>query len=473
MSGVMLKEEDHLFNCDHNSLIAPAGCGKTEEIVKAVSYLDGKQLILTHTNAGVASLKSRLRKLKVPNTKFNIDTIASWFLKYSAAYLNISGLTDIQPKGDGWRQVYTASHNLFQHKFIYEVIQATYSGAFIDEYQDCTLSQHELIKQLSVILPVRVLGDPLQGIFGFRDDDPLVDWVKDVEPIFKPLPELQIPWRWKNGNVKLGNWLLKLRHSIINSECVDLSSIPDLSWESWSVDKEIDICQKLLHKKGSVVGIQMWPQDAHASAKRLTGKYQSMEEMECKDLMKYAVIFDETAGVELGEFVVEFLHQCMVPEKFFIEIKQKLSTDNINGLLKIESSEIGFAFYKLIFNREMINIANIIDIVEHTQHLKIFRRELLSEMKRAIQSFVDEGFPSVQEAAFAIRDRTRYVGRKFERNSISRTLLIKGLEFDHVVILNADKFIGRKDFKQHFYVAATRGSQSLTILSRNPIIYFS
>ena len=468
----MLKEEDHLFSCDHNSLIAPAGCGKTEEIVKAVSYLDGKQLILTHTNAGVASLKSRLRKLKVPNSKFNIDTIASWFLKYSAAYLNISGLTDIHPKGDEWRQVYTASFNLFQHKFISDVIRATYSGVFIDEYQDCTLSQHKLVIQLSKILPVRVLGDPLQGIFGFRVDDPLVDWSKDVEPIFKPLPELQIPWRWKNGNEQLGNWLLKLRHSIINSECVDLSSIPELSWYLWSVEKEIDICNKLLCKKGSVVGIQRWAPDAHDSAERLTGKYQSMEEMECKDMMKYAAIFDETSGVELGKFVVEFIHQCMVPEKFFVEINQKLSNDDINGLLKIESSDIGFAFYKLIVNREMINIVNIIANVEHTQHLKIFRRELLSEMKRAIQSFVDESFPSVQEAAFVIRNRTRYVGRKVERYSISRTLLIKGLEFDHVVILNADKLIGKNNFKEHFYVAATRGSQSLTILSSDPIIHF-
>jgi DNA helicase-2/ATP-dependent DNA helicase PcrA len=36
---------------------SPAGCGKTEAIVRTVgSYCDGRQLILTHTHAGVDAL---------------------------------------------------------------------------------------------------------------------------------------------------------------------------------------------------------------------------------------------------------------------------------------------------------------------------------------------------------------------------------------------------------------------------------
>ena len=51
---------------EHSCVKASAGCGKTEEIVKAVRLAQGRQLILTHTNAGVASLKARLRKYSVP-----------------------------------------------------------------------------------------------------------------------------------------------------------------------------------------------------------------------------------------------------------------------------------------------------------------------------------------------------------------------------------------------------------------------
>ena len=42
---------------------------------------------------------------------------------------------------------------------------------------------------------------------------------------------------------------------------------------------------------------------------------------------------------------------------------------------------------------------------------------------------------------------------------------MKGLEFDHVVVLDADGFDAR-----NLYVALTRGAKSLTIVSRDKII---
>jgi DNA helicase IV len=52
-----------------------------------------------------------------------------------------------------------------------------------------------------------------------------------------------------------------------------------------------------------------------------------------------------------------------------------------------------------------------------------------------------------------------------DRRIVSRTLLIKGLEFDHAIVANADEL----DAKE-LYVAITRGSKSLTILSAKPVI---
>lgn len=43
---------------------------------------------------------------------------------------------------------------------------------------------------------------------------------------------------------------------------------------------------------------------------------------------------------------------------------------------------------------------------------------------------------------------------------MSRTLLIKGLEFDHALVLSADELDAR-----NLYVALTRGSRSLTVLT--------
>lgn len=39
------------------SVVAAAGCGKTEQIVKATGHGEGRRLILTHTHAGVDALR--------------------------------------------------------------------------------------------------------------------------------------------------------------------------------------------------------------------------------------------------------------------------------------------------------------------------------------------------------------------------------------------------------------------------------
>jgi DNA helicase-2/ATP-dependent DNA helicase PcrA len=50
---------------------------------------------------------------------------------------------------------------------------------------------------------------------------------------------------------------------------------------------------------------------------------------------------------------------------------------------------------------------------------------------------------------------------------MSRTRLIKGLEFEHALILDASEHDAK-----NFYVAVPRPTKSLTICSRNPVISF-
>jgi len=54
----------------------------------------------------------------------------------------------------------------------------------------------------------------------------------------------------------------------------------------------------------------------------------------------------------------------------------------------------------------------------------------------------------------------RHKGRPLiHQKLIGTTLLVKGLEYDHAVILDADVLDAK-----HLYVAMTRGSKSLTII---------
>ncbi len=90
----------------------------------------------------------------------------------------------------------------------------------------------------------------------------------------------------------------------------------------------------------------------------------------------------------------------------------------------------------------------------------VYRRELFGEMKRALKEMLAHPEISLREAAWTARECTRHMGRLLPRFAMGRTHLIKGLEFDHAIVLDADN-LSRKNL----YVAITRGVKSLTILS--------
>src|SRR6185503_6569895 len=67
----------------HGTVVAPAGCGKTHAILKAAERYQGKKplLVLTHTNAGVAALRSRLTKAGVRHGNYRLGTIDGWAMR--------------------------------------------------------------------------------------------------------------------------------------------------------------------------------------------------------------------------------------------------------------------------------------------------------------------------------------------------------------------------------------------------------
>ena len=67
-------------------VIAPAGYGKTHCIVESLNISEGHQLILTHTNAGVASIKEKIRKIGV-NTPYTVETICGFAQKFVEAFV--------------------------------------------------------------------------------------------------------------------------------------------------------------------------------------------------------------------------------------------------------------------------------------------------------------------------------------------------------------------------------------------------
>jgi DNA helicase-2/ATP-dependent DNA helicase PcrA len=73
---------------------------------------------------------------------------------------------------------------------------------------------------------------------------------------------------------------------------------------------------------------------------------------------------------------------------------------------------------------------------------------------------------TLRDAVWRQRDSSRRNGRHPPRRCLSTPLLVKGLQFDHGVILDA------ADFQQSeaLYVSLTRSSRSLTIIAKNPVL---
>lgn len=206
-------------------VVAPAGFGKTHLIAASLCHAEKRQLVLTHTYAGVNALRRKMRQIGVPNGAFRIDTIASWALRLSLSYPEASGWNIERPGQEQWAELYRACCRLLECGFIRRVLCASYGGLYVDEYQDCSCAQHDIVLSLARDLPCRILGDPLQGIFDF-DGEP-VDWDRDVAARFELLGQLETPHRWERaGSPSLGAWLRDVRQALERRQAVDLTRAP-------------------------------------------------------------------------------------------------------------------------------------------------------------------------------------------------------------------------------------------------------
>ena len=115
-----------------------------------------------------------------------------------------------------------AAAKLLKAGHVLDILAASYGRLIVDEYQDCSILQHAIVYYAAPALPVCVLGDPMQAIFG-RPGSELADWDEHVCAHFPLAGELTTPWRWKNANTdRFRHWLLDVRRALIDGTAFDL-----------------------------------------------------------------------------------------------------------------------------------------------------------------------------------------------------------------------------------------------------------
>lgn len=453
-------------------VVAPAGCGKTELITTALkAHAAAKPvLILTHTNAGVAALRGRLGRLGVKPASYRLATIDGWAIRLITTFPLRSGHDPsiVQGSRPDYISIRRTAARLLASGHVGEIVAASYSNLLVDEYQDCSVLQHLIVSWLSMLLPTCTVGDPMQAIFGFDPRDGLAPW-HEVESRCPCLATLAEPWRWKRlGADELGHWLLHCRDELLAGRQIDLRTAPPaVQWIS--LDGSAADHQKRLaagrtnprSRDGTVliIGDSRRPADQQRFASQTPGAV-TVEAVDLRDLVTFAESFDLQAS-DAVHSILEFAKSLMTDVNG-PDLLRRLDCLR-RGTARNAASDVEAAALAFEGDRCHGKVADLLVEINRQSGVRVFRPAVFRACMQALQQCAsDQDFA---QAAVRMREQYRLLGRALPRRAVGSTLLLKGLEADVAVLLNADELDSR-----NLYVAMTRGSQQLVVCARNPLL---
>lgn len=296
-------------------VLAPAGYGKTHTIVDCLKAYSGNKhiLVLTHTHAGIASIKEKMRKEDVDSSKYHLDTICGFAIRTAKYYC--SKETKFPEDSNAYFEFSVKLATRFVlTRPVKTVLEATYDHLIVDEYQDCSLEQHQLILSIANIIHTHLLGDSLQGIFTFNH---LIDM--DTEPSMLPFmlnkQQLDTPWRWNNvGCPELGTELALVREQMLRGEDLDLRSFSKINYISCDERAYLiqhSICRNLifstLARNNSVLLIHPMTKSVNPRLNYLRqfNQLKMIESIDDKTYYTYCKNFDTLEGMDLILFLIQ------------------------------------------------------------------------------------------------------------------------------------------------------------------------
>lgn len=471
----MPENDIDLLAIDHGAVTAPAGCGKTHLIAEAVTRHGGGNpiLVLTHTNAGVVALRRRLDRAGVHKRAYRLSTVDGWAMRlistFPARSEHAPSLLQLTNPRTDYPKIRIAAARLLKAGHVNDILAASYARLIVDEYQDCSVRQHAVLAYAAQILPTCVLGDPMQAIFGFGGDD-LARWDDDVLAYFPLAGELDTPWRWINADSEpLGRWLLDVRARLLRKESIDLRTGPaSLTWVE--LDGTEDHKRRLQaarirppNDEGCVliVGDSKNPDGQRQFASQTPGAI-TVEAVDLRDLVAFARVYDVRAPDAL-ERLATFAQLVMrnVGAADLVRRVRSLA----RGSARKPPSRVEAVALSLVRTPSYRAAVDLLVAIGSEGGVSAHRPAVLRACIKALQLCGGTEGLSFYDAALRVREQNRLVGRPLPRRAVGSTLLLKGLEADVAVVLNADVLDSR-----NLYVAMTRGAKAIVVCSKHPIL---
>ena len=435
-----------VLNADRGMIVAPAGCGKTHLIASVLREKPKRPyLVLTHTTAGVTALKKRLLRLEIPPSHYVVTTLDGSAVRVAT---NFPGLCPVGLPPESGTPYYNALRQsilmLLQSGNINRIIQASYSRLLVDEYQDFNAFQHRLIDTLAGILPTVVFGDPMQCIFSFSG--PMPDWDKKVMTCFPQLAMLHTPWRWINAHTPaLGEWLLDCRRALHEGQSIRLDSCPEhVTFNSLSGVMRTDFQAQqqafyrlLRQNEGELIlclGNLSRHDVRHKFAQRLNS-LDVVEPVELKDVLHMTTSLDTDIGASTASTLLR------AASKMMTNIETTATLHRVSTILagrnRTLPPPVEVALLDLTLAPSRSRMHSAVCALKEKPGVKIYRQGASRALKDALSLGISAPEKSLAECATVIREQRRHRGdQRIPPRAIGSTLLLKGLECDHAVILD-------------------------------------
>ncbi len=471
----MAESQPDILAINGGTITAPAGCGKTHLIANALTrHSESKPiLVLTHTNAGVVALRGRLDRAGVATRLYRLCTIDGWAMRLISTFPARSGhdakILELKTPKTDYPAIRIAAAKLLKAGHVADVLKASYARLIVDEYQDCSVPQHAIVYYAAQSLPTCVLGDPMQAIFGFQGNE-LADWETHVCKHFPLAGELSNPWRWTNaGNEGFGRWLLDARERLRTGKGVDFQSFPQhVHWVH--LDGAEDHKRRLKAALVScpqpdgrvlIIGESTSPPNQRRIASQTPGAVV-VESVDLKDLVAFAAKLDFNSPTAFAQ-MVSFACDTMT-NLGGAELIQRVSSLRA-GTARKQPNQVETVALHFCAAPSLRSALDLLVEMNRQPGVSVHRPAVLRSCMAALRNADGSMGNSFYDAVVAEREKNRLIGRPLPRRAVGSTLLLKGLESDVAVVLNADELDRR-----NLYVAITRGASKLLVCSKSAVL---
>jgi hypothetical protein len=262
----------------------------------------------------------------------------------------------------------------------------------------------------------------------------------------------------------LGQWLLGVRpHLVANQEFdVAAQNVHGLRFvPSTSPASLARVAHGFRDFEESVVLLDKWAADVAMHASRLGGSYAVMEDIGGRFMNGLLAKLPAEGDAGLALWFAEFAKSCIVGLAGVdnVVLGRLAKVQTVSHYQRAGIGGVLAALDALLANPTHEQLAAAATSVRHTPGLRVYRWEAWNDTREAIAMTTANGEPPVDNLA-RVRDRLRRTGRRGENRIASRTLLVKGLEYDHVIIAD----LGKMRDPCNLYVALSRARKTVTIL---------